>query len=215
MNQSASPGSPEQGKRNEPSPERRRVLKAAAAAAPLVATLPCGTARATSSTYQCAIVDRYNTQSPGFPTAVENGALPVPPSASTYSTAWDGYVRTQGYEYVFSKDGDPDSPLTLYTIGNTADDDGLGTFYKANGDTFVDPSAPGNDWSLDSATPVGLLVMYVADSATDPTCVETCPGPSCIYPRAQVGDGGGSGNFGLTGSCLASVDPETSGTCSI
>jgi len=202
MNQSASPDSPEQRKRNEPSPERRRLLKAAAAATPLIATLPCGAARATSSTYQCAIVDRSMTQS-GYVAGAVDGEQEGPYP----NTKWDGYVRVQGWEYVYSDGG---TEITLYTIDPAVVEEGHeddATFYQANGDTFDDFTG----LTRVSADPVGLLKLYVASGDIDD--VHSCSVEPCIYPAQQLGSG--TGNFGLTGTCLTSVCAGPSGSCPV
>lgn len=223
MNQSSSPGSPPQWTHDEPAPERRRLLKAAAAAAPVIATLPCGSALATSSSSQCLIESRAQTQG-GF-------------KAGAVASA-DGYVRTDGWAYAFQKtSGQNTYNLTVFSVGQT---EGPPFLFGESGSTGVGPSAytigtefdptsfDGGGWTEIIRGQVHLMQLYrgysdSGDVVTDPTCAEDCdpdatdPSSTCVYPLSHVGTDTNTSygeNTGLTTSCYTSLTPGGAGSCS-
>ena len=180
---------------------RRRLLKAAAATAPLIATLPNGAAWATASTAQCII----NSQTAGAANVVTD-----PPPAG------DTLVRQLGREVIVGpKTTNDSSRLTVYTI-----DPDDGTYYKSDGTLFID-----NSWEEKSSTDVQLLRVFTATPISDPTSVKNClggtspttgsntvtyavPNPGCIYPASLRSP---SDNQPLAMSCLCSVNPTLGG----
>ena len=223
MNHFSSPGSAEQRKHDEPAPERRRLLKAAAAAAPVIATLPCGSARATSSSSQCFIEDRADTQGGTIQGAVASS---------------DGFVRTDGYGHAYQKtSGQNTYNLTVFSIGDTGNPP---YYFGASGSTGVGPTSydigtefdpssfDGGGWILIFTGPNQLMRLYrgysdSGDVLTDPTCAEVCdpdttdPSSTCVYPLSHVGTDTNAPygeNMGLTTSCYTSLTPGGAGSCS-
>jgi hypothetical protein len=169
---------------------RRRLLKAAAATAPLIATLPNGAAWATASTAQCIITSR---------TGAANVVSDPPPDGDTF-------VRQKGREVVVGKEDETDTSKwkTVYTI--KPDDT---SYYDSDGKKY---NLPGS-WEEKASTDKQLLRFFDATSPDDvvnnPTGVENCGDtpipPQCIFPVDQVGSGGN--NQPLATSCLCSVNP--------
>lgn len=167
---------------------RRRLLKAAATTAPLIATLPNGAAWATASTNQCIIDSR-------------NGA------SVDVVTSGDGFVRQNGQEVKIGlkTSTDPQTYKTYYTI----DPDDT-TYYDVNGNVYALTS----DYEVKSKTDVQLLRFFDAtsdtgDIANNPTgaanCGDTPIPPQCIYPVDKKATAGN--NQALYTSCLCSVNP--------
>jgi len=184
---------------------RRNFLKAAASAAPLVATLPSGATWATS-TSQC-ILDAI-TASPSLPGAVDLS----PPSA-------DQFVRVKGEAVTWQEvqyNPPPPALKTQLTYHIKALDNGTELYWMPNGEPFVPPAG----WTVKGRTDVGLLQVFTPQpSTTDPTTVGSCsPGTYdtqgvCLYPVSQVK----SPNIGMQASCLCSVNPGAmpNGFCQI
>jgi len=220
MTQPASPGSPEQRMRDEPTPERRRLLKAAAAAAPLIATLPSGAARAMSSTSQCIIQDRAKCQID----QTVDGAVAL--------LDYDGYARELGFAYVFSNGTNDVTVYQVPALGSQYYFGSSGTLANGTEYTIGEVFSPsggdatgGYDWSQTSGPQqVLLLRLYRAESDTgdaldNPTGVTTCSpgttdtGSTCLFPVSQIGspdelNQNPGNNTGLTTSCLTSFDPD-------
>jgi hypothetical protein len=185
------------------SPARRSLLKLAASAAPLVATLPCGAAWANNSAYQCVSASKTRSDTAGAVLSI-----------ATSNT--DGFSRVIGLKYSYRKvTARPPLPpivTTAVAYGSSA----FGTTQYMDDGTIFNPTG----WSLNptiSPTPstVYLMVLFTpVYSPSDPTVPVTVsspctPGtfdsiPSCVYPasRRQTGVGG---NMGIYTSCLLSV----------
>ncbi|WP_295431458.1 hypothetical protein [uncultured Thiodictyon sp.] len=207
---------------------RRRLLRAAAAAAPLVATLPSGAAYALGSTSQCIDLSRDASQGAAF-----NPAL---------SGTSDGFARVAGLSYIFQKGTRPDTvTVPVIAIGTSADTPpyyfassgsvivGGTTYSYTVGAVFKPDEFIGGGWTkFTGPTPVQLAKLYRAASDTgdaynNPTCAVDClpagtdPSSQCVFPLSQIGppdtqgEGSPGNNMGLTTSCLTSVHPTFSG----
>ena len=179
---------------------RRKLLKAAASAAPLVATLPLGGAWATS-TSQC-IADAAAQSAAG---QIANTRSWPPPNSDTY-------VRVQGQQVTFTK-GTCCPPRTetaiVYHIA-ALDGGAEWKYWKADGSSF-NPTG----WTRGTVANVALLkVFHPVPNATNPLTVEQCiPGtndsvPTCLFPVTQV-QLGSTQNIGIQTSCLCSVSPTS------
>lgn len=184
------------------SEQRRRLLRAAATAAPLVATIPNGAAWANASTAQC-ILD-------GQPTA------PIPPEVEIRATGPlpaeatpDNFLRVQG---LYQEWTNGSTPSFYYKIGDT--------WYAAPPDQTTpaiaiagSPADPPLNLVLTSETNVLLLKYYKPDDEVT-TVTDQCDLSSagatapndCVWPitTSSVGDGL---NQGMAGSCMCSVNP--------
>ncbi len=195
------------------SPDRRRLLKAAASIAPLAATLPNGAALAATSIHRCISHDKALSDIP------TGGSSHVPDESPTL----DGFVRQQAYRVVWSRNAGMDVVVT-YTF--TAGAPPLAaTYYLATGATF-DPAAFNPVYTHQSTTQTYVLAVFEPVDISDPgggisRCNDTntnlfpdsspieppvpgAPNQGCIYPvmTRQTGLGG---NMGITNSCLASA----------
>lgn len=171
---------------------RRRLLRAAVAAVPVIATLRSGAAAAAASTAQCIIGSRTASQ-----TATDMVAWSDPPP--------DKFLRWNGEEVTLSRRvGIIVTTVTKYTIAPVTD-----VYYNENGTVF---NASG--YTVTSRTPKLMLRVFVptsdsGDPINNPTSVDNCaagtPPPSCIWPvtkRSSAAD-----NTAIFHSCLCSVNP--------
>lgn len=178
------------------SASRRRLLKAAARSAPLIATLPSGAALANASAFQC-LTPLQEAATGGAP----DGALPSP----------DGYLRVLAELVIFKN-----AVLNIET----------GRAYRipfAGGTKLIDMN--GNLFQIPrnsiegSSSAVYLLVLYRSRN-TDPVTVDqecdlrtvtgwtpTSP-KNCVYPIAQVSTVQPGGNLGMVASCWCSLSPN-------
>jgi hypothetical protein len=191
-------------------PSRRRLLRAAATVAPVIATLPNGAAWANASTAQCIVTSRDTSQSAS--------TVGVPPSnvpAFDVTTAPDNFVRAPGLETTFKRGTAPNvERQVVYSFPPDT------TYYTPAGSVF-NPRR----WTVESTREVLLLRVFqptsdTGDVISNPTSVDNCPTagpipPQCIFPvskRDTTGDL--AGNTGLAYSCLCSVNPNLiSGAC--
>lgn len=207
---------------------RRRLLRAAAAAAPLVATLPSGAAYALGSTSQCIDLSRDASQGGAF-----NPAL---------SGTSDGFARVPGFSYQFVKPGvrpatgvpvismsSNIAPYYFASTGSVVVGVPATTYSYTVGAEFKPDEFAGGGWTRNTGpTSVQLVKLYRAASDTgdaykNPTCAVDClpttttdPSSQCIFPLSQIGAPDAPGqnpgnNMGLTTSCLTSVHPSFSG----
>lgn len=202
-----------------PSIDRRRLLRAAVAAAPVMATLPNGAALANASARQCLIQDKSHSDS--FDIGVD-------PYTFDLSDSIDGYVRFTNAEKTWRVRIGPGQfvfpvtyPMGTYPLDHPVVDlRGDPIEYKADGTIFVPNS--GNGDTVQSTRTVYLLGLYkpLPESSDFPTTVDTCDlngatqptpqgtinaGLQCFWPVSERQTGNG-GNMGISGSCLASVD---------
>jgi hypothetical protein len=172
---------------------RRKVLLAAAAA-PIVATIPNGAAWA-SSVFQC--VQSSSDDSEG--------------AALTLSEP-DEWVRTAALtaQFVTTQQGLP-SPIPLWSLDNgTTWLDESGVAQAASTDTTN--CNPATQYCV-SGTPTTTYVLAVYQANPDPenaTAVTFQGFYPIEAPEAQSGD---QGNIGLYTSCLCSVNPGTGPQC--
>lgn len=201
---------------------RRRLLKAAAASAPLIATLPNGAAFATASTAQCVIEARDASKTDQDSTFDAKAAL------------GDGYVRVKGIQTEFTRvvesktrqagvTQDVDVIKVVYSFPSAPS-----TYYNVDGTVF-NPAEGG--WTKGASQEVYLLRVFVPTDGsgtpvgTDPQSVDNCSfvsgvaqdiPPQCIYPVGQRDFYRDDGNMGLTTSCLCSVNPTlVPGACDV
>lgn len=167
---------------------RRRLLRAAAAA-PLMATLPSGAAYANVSAFQCVVSSKTSSDD-GAPLMSRSGRDTWVRQAVTTRR-----FRTTQHGTAEVKDG--------WLLG--------GVWYDANGQTFV-PNLSGSCSIATDYCPVGspgtayVLVIYrPVPDGVDPTSVDVIglyPQYSTEYNRpSQVG------NIGLFATCMCSVAP--------
>ncbi|WP_200242146.1 hypothetical protein [Thiohalocapsa halophila] len=199
---SGSPDTPESGR-------RRSLLKAAASAAPVIATLPSGEALANASALQCVINEQNQA---GPPVTVD---IPVPDD--------DTYVRVSGEvrEYFTeASNAGPGERRTVYFFEGDVPQANI--LVNPDGSWFDDTG-----WQQDNSQTreAAFLVQYNA-TTTDPTTAEVntecelevgtdswtgiVTGPRapqhCFYPMAVKAPQGNAGNVPLTTSCLASFN---------
>ncbi len=191
----------DQQSHGNPEPEavmqsRRRLLQAAAAAAPMIATLPNGAMAATASTAQCIVDSRDDSQA----TAADVVSDPRPTG--------DAFVRANGEAVNFNRRvGQVSQNVTVYTIAPDSK-----KYYYSNGNPFV-PTG----WTETSREPVLLMRVFVptsdsGDVIDDPTSVDDClttsTHPLCIFPVSKREPSNDAGNMGIAQSCLCSVNPN-------
>ena len=166
------------------SERRRRLLKGAAAGAPVIATLQSGAALANTSAYQCLLEAQSN-----------------PPD--TVTTQADGWVRKNATRTLWYADDGSGNTVWVYTIDGQeftetdADGDGLGDPWTGAGYT-----ASGDPTEVNQ--PVQVLVYYeYPPDGTDATEV----GP---YPKflATYTPPSGNDTTPITGTCLCSISPN-------
>jgi hypothetical protein len=185
---------------SSPDSARRRLLRAAASAAPLIATLPSGAAFATASTYQCISKDK----------AASAGTVP---NFDDYKQSLDQWYRSKAYRVVWTHTSSPDIPTYRFST-----DEVNGPFYLEEGGGLFDLTKyPG--YTKGSAVEVYVLRLYVPDNASDPTDVyPACTNPNgagvpngtaspsdqCVFPFTnRQGD-----VMALTGSCWCSISGD-------
>jgi hypothetical protein len=175
---------------SSPDSARRRLLRAAASAAPLVATLPSGAALATASTYQCILDDKD--ASDGL-TKNRGG---------DFVTSLDHWARVPAKRTVWTKtENSTTTTVRAYRFSET------GPWYKQGDGTEFDPAG----YTPSKTEDVYVLQLY-QPNATDPTGLVACqtqgpaslPNGGCIYPVAKR-DTADLGNMGVRGSCLCSI----------
>jgi hypothetical protein len=216
-----------------PSGRRRRLLKAAASAAPLIATLPSGEALASASALQCVISEQNGDKSQ--PQGEEPETVPPrdnyarlsgrveqwlveDPSAPTertdaivYYMVIDGEdIRVWGENGAgFPEPGTWFDPVSANAFPPVAVDDFPAEFlylYQAN----TAPLATKSDLEVDAATilPAGCTIKSGISWPGPGGTPATPSGPSapehCVFPMAVQANVGAAGNVPLTYSCLAS-----------
>lgn len=183
--------------RSSPSASRRRLLKAAARSAPLIATLPSGAALANASAFQC-LEKLQDLAGDGLPAGA------VPPST-------DRYVRVQAKLEVY-EDAALNRRWSVYRIPFSGSD----VLVDESGNLFIVP----DDADLTGTTDVELLVLYRArDNSPNPVTADrncdlnavtgwspTSP-ENCVFPIAKVNTVQ-PGNLGMSTSCLCSINPN-------
>jgi hypothetical protein len=172
---------------------RRRLLKAAAATAPLIATLPNGAAWATASTAQCVTDSREG---------------PLPDGATSHGG--DRFVRRGGYETWVKEDGKRRSIHVCGIIGDEPN-----TYYSYDPPHEVLPTITDTGATINRVEQTNRRIekefLQFFRATTDDAGVTNCDGtdggpavpPQCIFPYAQ----GNSGGQPLLGTCLCSVNP--------
>lgn len=178
---------------------RRRMLRTAAYAAPLIATVPSGAVRAQASTAHCIIKDRAN--------------------APVITQGEDAYVRRPAlFQFYLDEAGEArtvlrfgeDEPFAFYE----ADLNDLGT--PAN----LLPDGIPSGWTLIPGTNRDVFVLKyykpddfdqpqtvtnICDVQPDENGVTPTPPEDCLW---QITTGEVGENQGMTVSCLCSVNPD-------
>lgn len=182
---------------------RRRLLKRAAQAAPLIATLPSGAVFAQASASQCLISDQEATANGIAPNVVEppGGWLARPLEYRTFTESSTG----NEYDYYIIPDG---SDPPFYRVAKDNLDD------QGSPESAL-PDTSGGDWTETTPDPDNppsrnCLQLYVVDE--DYTTIEDCPDGAerCVWPieiRTTDVPPQGQGLTGLHQSCLCSFDP--------
>jgi len=198
----------------EVSPERRRVLKVAAATAPLIATLPSGGALANASVNQCIIDSQQE--------STDNAGV----ADFLASLETDRWVRKQVGGSKFT-DGDNEQfwlqldasttsswyPVSVIdTAGNTLDvqrpwtreeSGDTVTFREENGIASVDYRIAEGNWSEYPQDYYVLAIFEVVENAGNPMG----PVDAVFLGLAPANIPEYPGQTALTGSCACSVDP--------
>jgi hypothetical protein len=231
-----------EGGSGHPSIRRRQLLRAAASAGPLIATLPSGAALAQASAVNCAVAEQEASVG-DQPAPVQNVLID------------DKRVRIAGEVRLYQSKTDPkDQPLVYYIPA--------GTIAPTEIFVYGDPAPNAGEWfdTTDytivpgSAQAVGFLVQYdassypVADASdiavptnpTDPALatkpgacqitnapdwsddreagapVDTPTSPDyCFHPFAVQVSPEQPGNIPLAYSCLCSIQPNNVVACTV
>jgi hypothetical protein len=210
---------------------RRRFLKAAASAAPLVATLPGGEALANSSAMQCVINEQQHNPGPATPFVSSprpegDTYLRVPGIIQTWGS-FVGYPAGpgQGLVQVFHFPATTTGGQPIWLVGQPQS----GVVNPAPFGTWFDPALAGVSHQTDLDVEALFLRMYDVNSAGDvavdgtsflptdctisspawPGGATSPPGPLppptyCYYPMAVQAPRDAIGNVPLTLSCIGS-----------
>jgi hypothetical protein len=177
---------------NAVSEQRRRILKVAATAAPVIATLPSGAAFANASVHQCVVHAAEREQAPA------DGFLYIPARP-------DDYVRAEAIKETWTDSSENERMVIGWPVGAPtkwwmeSDNGLLGHWVSFN------PADPG-DWTKipSSEEKVNTLLLWsVDDQGTGFDGVG-------MWPAQQQAQGTA---FGVVQSCLCSVDPGISPWC--
>lgn len=161
-----------------PSRERRLLLKAAATAAPIIATLPNGAALANASAADCVVKDKALSDAGGAP-PVNSPPPPAdgPSDAFVRYSAWQRICGVDVYYYVYAPSG--------------------AQWYKADGTVAIPTcGSPTPPDSRAGDKKVYVLTYWIPED--DFNGVH----PDGFYPVTNLDDA----NMGITASCLCSVD---------
>lgn len=190
---------------------RRRLLRAAAAA-PLIATLPSGAAMANTSAYQCIVSTRND--SDRLPDGA-GGDYVVPPTPPT-----DTWVRftSKHYTVVYPEQPPRQATRTYYYVSATdkyyvgeewpnvpEDYPGHSLNGLTLGQEFALASLNDKGTWTETSSPQDRNVLAMFQEIGDPT-VPTGVQFKGIYPNQQRPT-----NMGMVQSCLCSVNPDLKG----
>lgn len=191
--------------RPEPSTNRRRLLKAAATSAPLMATLPSGAALANASAFHCLVGMQ------GEAGGVANEVIEL-----------DGFIRVPARrrEYTDPVGGDT---FVRYVV-SSSDHGGSGELIlDSNGESYtsLEDSLPENAEFIRQFNVYLLRVFGTTGTANDPPvellgdggCTGNGSSPNqCFWPIARQ-DSAQPGNIPLAGSCYCSIYPGDTDVC--
>lgn len=182
---------PEQASKSVASVDRRRMLKASALAAPVIATLPNSAALANASSAQCIQAD-YN---------ATHGT-----TKATFKTETDHYLQVRAEKGTLTRTKED---------GSTVVEEGIkvaGTYYKykkSNG-TWKSVSVP-DPWKFAKKTDGYVHAIFeprgsdlITVSTTDPVGAVKVAG----WPAQDLKD---EDNMLLSGSCWSSLNPMANG----
>lgn len=199
---------------------RRRALLMAAAATPVIATIPTGAALANSSAFHCVVTSKSESDA-GIP------------AMSLDRT--DQWVRVSAFRRRFVTLEDPADENTAILLDLWRYSSSDTNWYDADGKLYSNPNLnpPGALCDVGtqlcavetSDTAVWVLRIYqpIPASGIDPTGVgnpepQRIPAAPYAYPRYSTAFANPSGNpdrpsqvgnIGLAASCLCSVDPNS------
>jgi hypothetical protein len=176
--------------------QRRKIIRASAAAIPAIMTLRSGAVAAMASTYDCTVRDNKaamnETTAPDYILeAASDGMLPH-----------DHWVRVPGKRVEANPPGGGNDPVTVYCVetgsGGLPQSPTWQCFYE-NGDDF-DGSLPSG--TIDDGDDVALLAFLNFNDYGDDT------GENALFYPIKTVQPAPPGYSPLTGSCLASIHPN-------
>lgn len=178
---------------SSPSEGRRRLLKAAAAGVPVIATLPSGAALANASVHQC-VHEAERADQTGIPSW-------IPPNTEP---GHDHYVRIWAKGLYQNPIGTQNNSLVAIGLGENTT-----TWYAKPSENEQTGGWEGytGDVNENNVDKIPVLVLVKADSdKTGFTVVG-------LFPETVKTQGD---SFAVSGSCLCSTDPnQHDGLCSI
>lgn len=169
--------------------DRRRLLKAAAASAPFIATLPNGAAFANASAADCVVNDKKLSDD-GLVQEVDKPSVPDggPDDTFVRFSAWQRNAGCGGDTYYYVYAGDAEG------------------WYDQDGNA-VSTLPPGCGRNLPPGHPSsGDIKVYVLTHWI-PEDDYNGVHPNAFYPVTKLDDSD-PGNMGITATCLCSVDPD-------
>jgi hypothetical protein len=191
---------------HEPSRERRRALKAAAAAAPLIATLPSGAALAMASTRQCMISSRNQSQN----TYADLG------SDFTVKGGTDKFLRVPTNGYTYTKRNSSDVSEKWFQWGEfwyRQEDEGRNAWSKVGADPDKYERAgvenvmyPPGQWTREESVFWLIVLVEPENSDTGDPAHPSDFGAVSLWPLAEPGSSD-DGLIGIAHSCACSITP--------
>lgn len=177
------------------SEQRRRLLKAAATAAPVIATLPSGAAFANASVHQCVDFHANREQSPA------NGFLYIPAGP-------DAYVRAEAVKQIWKDNADVERTVIGWPRGEP---DKQWWVESNSGDPLdawssFNQSSPPAGWTKVSTNDEAINTLFLWSTDDAGTGFDG----QGMWPAQQQGQGTA---FGVIQSCLCSVDPRIGPWC--
>ena len=175
--------------------QRRKLIKASAAAIPAIMTLRSGAAAAMTSTYHCTARDNTFAREQGVDFVLEAVDQVLP---------HDNWLRITGKKVTKTHQG---QTFTFYCV-----ETGEGTvpalgdwqcFNEADGSEYTGPPPPINSNDITRGKTVALLAFLEFDEHGNDTGA-----PVLYYPRILQVAPAPPGYSPLTGSCLSSIHPN-------
>ncbi len=189
---------------------RRHLLKAAASAAPLIATLPSGAARANSSSYQCVLsaadAPINEDEVSASPTALLRQQLvKLAGTNGKESRTYYGHPCPDTVVEDLTKNWWRDASYASVEWWRETSTGFELLPCKACGDTQSKPPQAPDTWTVITTKAYGLRLFRTDGQATGVVSDDMDFIPSVAYEDGT--------NFPLNGSCLCSVDPQSSAYC--
>lgn len=168
-----------------PHPERRALLRAAAATAPLIATLPSGAALANASAAACVVNDQSASQSGDFAEFALVSDRRGPPDTAVRYLGWHRRTQCGGEERDFFFVETPSGASWYDRSGNSV---------TGNPDCAAGPLGAGDRQSND--TRIAVLVHWTPDDDFSGVT------PAGFFPVTRIER---DDVMGITATCLSSV----------